>query len=123
MAHILVIDDEASIRTILRRMLEAEGHTIVEAADGDEGLGHFRAEPPDLVITDIFMPNREGLETIMAMRRTEHPVPIIAISGGGASGEMTSLALANRMGAVSTLQKPFDRETLLKCVRKALDAA
>ncbi|MBI5834415.1 MAG: response regulator [Armatimonadetes bacterium] len=123
MAHILVIDDDPHLRTMLRRTLEHAGHVVVEAEDGDAGLSMAEAEPPDLVMTDIFMPRMEGLETIMGLRRRHRDVPVIAMSGGGARGALEHLATADKLGAAFTLSKPFTREEVLAAVDLVLDSA
>src|SRR5690242_8002624 len=98
MAQILVIDDEPMLRRTLRAVLERAGHTVVEAEDGNQGLEQFNVQRPDLVLTDIIMPNREGVETIGEMRRQAPDLPIIAMSGGGTRGGDLFLTLAERLG-------------------------
>ena len=121
--HILVIDDDAHLRTMVRHMLELSGYEVDEAADGDEGLRHCREATPALIITDLFMPGREGLETIIALRHEAQGVPVIAISGGGAHGTFDQLQTAGKLGAVATLRKPFLRVALLDAVHEALTDA
>jgi DNA-binding response OmpR family regulator len=117
MKQILIIDDDDQFRLMLRRVLEKEGYDVLEAADGNQGLTSFRSFRTDLVITDIVMPEREGVETIMAMR-TEFPsVKIIAVSGGGLGAPWDYLMLAKKLGAQVTLEKPLDRNRLLAEVR------
>lgn len=118
--HVLIIDDDPPIREMLRRMLEYAGYQVTEAVDGEAGLRSFQAEPPDLVITDILMPNKEGLETIMGLRRLAPEVPIIAMSGGGHNGTLSYLQTADRLGARVTLAKPFTRQEMLDAVHTAL---
>jgi CheY-like chemotaxis protein len=118
--RILVIDDEDVIRQLLKEMLEWEGYVVTTAANGKEGLQLYRLELPDLIITDIFMPEMEGLETIRALQEGSSKVKIIAISGGGERGMTSFLSLAKRFGALCTLQKPFSREELLELVRGVL---
>ncbi|MCC7492075.1 MAG: response regulator [Fimbriimonadaceae bacterium] len=120
MKRILVIDDDSQIRDMLRRMLEYAGYDVVEAEDGDDGLRQLAAEGADLVITDILMPNKEGLETIIALRRTQPNLPVIAISGGGWSGSLGYLNTADKLGAAATLPKPFSRVQMLDAVGKVL---
>src|SRR5919108_2919694 len=98
-ARILIIDDDDQIRRMLCQALEQAGYEAVEARDGQEGLEHYRAAPTDLIITDILMPGKEGLETIMELRREVPGVKIIAISGGGQTGNMTFLEIARYLGA------------------------
>lgn len=122
MARILVIDDEQSIRRLLRVALEREGHEVVEACEGDEALRLQQAAPAELVITDILMPNKDGIEVIMALRREAPLLKIIAMSGGGVFKQTESLEMAEPLGAVATLRKPFTLEQMLGSVRRALAA-
>jgi CheY-like chemotaxis protein len=118
--RILVIDDEDLIREIVKEMLEAEGYVVFTAANGKEGLRLFRKESPDLIITDIFMPEMEGLETIRELHRGSPQVKIVAISGGGEKGMLSFLSHAKRFGALRTLEKPFSRDELLTTVREVV---
>jgi DNA-binding response OmpR family regulator len=119
MARILVIDDEAAVRTMLDQILRAAGHEVALAADGGEGVVQQRAAPADLVLTDLVMASQQGLDTIIQLRR-EHPkVAIIAMSGKPAGG--TLLDIAHRLGT-SILTKPFSAQELLTAVRSALGA-
>lgn len=118
--RILVIDDEDLMRQVIREMLETEGYLVATAANGKEGLELYRRELPDLIITDIFMPEMEGLETIRALQQDSSKVKIIAISGGGDRGMTSFLSYAKRFGALRALEKPFLREDLIKSVREVL---
>ena len=117
MVRILIIDDDADLRTTLRAILEQAGYVVVEAHDGHEGLTSYEAAPTDLIITDLLMPEQDGLETITALRRINPHVKIIAISGGGQTGRLDFLQTASVLGAQRTLYKPFNRQTLLAAVR------
>ena len=101
MARILLIDDDDTVRTMLRLTLVHFGHTVIEARDGKEGLELFQDANVDLLITDIVMPEKEGLEVLMELRKKHPPVKIIAISGGD------YLHMAKLMGAAKVLAKPF----------------
>ena len=118
---ILVIDDDETIREILRAILEREGYRVLEAQDGNEGLKKFTETPTDLVITDLIMPGKEGIETIRDLRRKFPGVKIIAVSGGGRIGPESYLKMAKGVGALRTLSKPFDRTVLLKAVEEVID--
>lgn len=118
---ILVIDDERMVRMQLRSILEAEGFTVCEAGNGNEGLTRVVLFCPDLVITDILMPDKEGIETILELRHHHTSVRIIAISGGGRIGNKDFLRTAKHLGADRTLAKPFGKEALLKAVHDVLD--
>jgi len=118
---ILVIDDDEPIRELLRAILEHEGYRVLEAQNGNEGLKRFTETPTDLVITDLIMPEKEGIETIRDLRRKFPGVKIIAVSGGGRIGPDSYLKMAKGVGALRTLSKPFDRTVLLKAVEEVIE--
>jgi CheY-like chemotaxis protein len=120
MAHILIIDDDEQIRTVLRQLLEANHHEVTELADGTEAAEQCQQERPDLVITDLLMPEQEGLATIMALRRVVPQVKIIAMSGGGTYLDTDFLPVAQRLGADRTIAKPFGRQDILSLVQELL---
>lgn len=120
MIRILVIDDDPNVRQMICRMLEREGYELDSAANGREGLEKFRAAPADLVITDIIMPEQEGIETIRLLKADYPDCRIIAISGGGRMGPSDYLSMAKLLGATQAISKPFDRMQLLSSVRQAL---
>lgn len=121
---ILVIDDEELIRLQVCTALKQEGYVVHQAANGNEGLTSIALSVPDLVITDILMPDKEGIETILDLRRHYPSIRIIAISGGGRTGNKDFLRTAKHLGADRTLAKPFGLGELLKVVREVLaDAA
>ena len=121
MARILLIDDNALLRTLLRLQLEAAGYEVLEAADGGEGIRLYRNQPVDLVLCDLFMPGKEGLETIRELRGSGAG-RIIAISGDGPLDASDFLRIATMLGAARALNKPFDAATLLEAVREVLQA-
>ncbi len=123
MTRILVVDDEELVRETLCTMLEDAGYETIEAANGVEALHVFDQHEVDLVVTDIFMPEKEGLETIAELRQKKPDVKIIAISGGGGDGNMDYLEYARRFGASSILGKPFLREDVLSVVSAVLERA
>ena len=120
MASILVIDDDEQLRTMLKLVLQLAGYDVIDAGNGDEGLQRYSAQPADLVITDIIMPGKEGLETILELRRRDPLVKIIAISGGGQAGDNQYLRLAKKFGASQVLAKPFSNEEILLAVGELL---
>ena len=120
MAHILVADDEAAVRDICRRLLEKAGHEVTEAGDGDIALKLYRQRPADLVIVDILMPGKEGLETITELRREFPDTRIIAISGGGMIGPDQYLHVARKLGADRVFEKPFYTQELLAAVTELI---
>ena len=117
---ILVIDDDEQMRVLLREVMEWAGHEVVEAADGREGARLQRQHGADLVITDLIMPEQEGLETITALRRDYPGLKIIAISGGGRIGPEAYLPAARELGADRVFSKPFDVRELAETVRELL---
>jgi CheY-like chemotaxis protein len=120
MPRILIIDDEEELRLILREALEYVGYEVVEAGNGEEGLQHYRAAPPDLIITDMAMPGKNGLETIGELRRVDPYIKIIAISGGSSIGPGDVLEIAKQLGANRVLRKPFLLPDMCQAVREAL---
>ena len=119
MATILIIDDEEIIRVLLRSALEAAGYEVTEASNGHEGLERYRQRPTDLVITDILMPEMNGLDMLLELTREFLHAKVIAISGAG--GEKNVLNIAKLLGARQTFQKPFSIPHLLGAVRFALE--
>lgn len=121
MPSVLVVDDEDQIRQLIRETLERAGYEVQEARDGRQGLERYRAKPTDLVIMDILMPDQDGLESIMTLRREFPAVRIIAITGGSDMiGILNFLDVAKMLGARRTLQKPFDMQTLLDAAQAEL---
>ena len=123
MAHILIVDDEAMLRRTLRAILEKGGHKVSEAGDGKRAIEMFTADKPDLVLTDIIMPNREGIETIGELRRQDPHLPIIAMSGGGRTSAELFLTLASNLGATTTLAKPIRQAELIAAIDASLSGA
>ena len=113
MAEILIIDDEPQIRRLLVRVLNGAGHRVCEATNGRDGIELFHRAHPALVITDIVMPNQEGIETILTLRRDDRPVKIIAMSGH----DQEMLETARLIGADDIIEKPFRAHDLLNRVR------
>jgi CheY-like chemotaxis protein len=122
MARILLIDDESQIRSMLRLMLERVGYDVIEAADGMEGIKQYRDNPADLIITDLIMPNKDGIGTIIELKKEFPQVKIIAMSGGGVNRPEGYLDGAKKLGATRTLTKPIDRDEMLNAVRETLKA-
>lgn len=120
MATVLVIEDDEQIRLILRQVLEEEGYDVLEARDGIEGTRVYRERSPDLVITDMVMPEKDGIETIADLRSISPVAKIIAISGGDRLGPEPYLATAKGLGAANVFTKPFMIRELLEAVKRAL---
>ena len=120
MARILVIDDEELIRETIRMKLELSGHVVIEAANGVEGLRALDDGLFDLVVTDIIMPEQEGIETIRKIRHRDPQVAIIAISGGGRGRNYQFIDIAKKLGANDALSKPFTGSQLLALVETTL---
>ena len=120
MTRIVVIDDEEPVRAMLCDVLEEEGYEVAQAGDGWGGLQLLTIAPTDLVITDILMPDKEGIETIREIRDDHPNVGIIAMSGGGAVGNLDFLQLARDFGAAEVLEKPIRIDKLLDAVARVL---
>lgn len=120
MAKILIIDDEPHVRESLGAVLAAAGYEVCLAADGLQGLGRHAEFRPDIVITDIIMPQMEGIGTISELRRRDPTLPIIAMSGGNSFGGLSYLQAAWNLGARRTLTKPIAPAELLAAIRELL---
>lgn len=123
MAHILISEDNPILRATLARTLEALGHTVVLAADGIEAETATCREPVDLVLTDLIMPDRDGLELIQVLKRYRPELPIIAMSGGGRAKAFELSELARDLGADASLRKPFKRAVLVEVIDALLRRA
>lgn len=120
MATILIVDDDDALRALLRRVLVRAGYSVLEAANGRAALEHLRAQPVDLMITDLFMPQQDGLETLLALRRMNVRLPVIAMSGGGSAAQYDMLRTASLFGAARVLMKPFRVEEVLAAINELL---
>ena len=119
--RVLVIDDEALARELIRRILEKEGYEIAEAVNGEQGVESFKGRPCDLVITDLVMPVKDGINTILEIRQLVPDLPILAVSGGGAIAKERYLNAAGYIDGVTTLAKPFTRQQLVDAVAFCLE--
>ncbi|HSI09645.1 MAG: response regulator [Rariglobus sp.] len=122
MSCILLVDDHAEFLAVQKEILEDAGHTVVTASDGHRALVAVKAGGIDLVITDIIMPRKEGIETIVELRTNYPLLKVIAMSGGGRVGALSYLEVAEKLGALHTLEKPFNAATLLAAVKMVLSA-
>ena len=120
MPRILVVDDDQQVRTMIKLTLERDGYGVTEASDGSEAVKIYQQETFDLVITDIVMPGKEGIETIMELRGLNPGAQIIAISGGGRISPEDYLTWAQRFGVARTFTKPVDRTQLLEAVAELI---
>lgn len=118
MTKILVIDDEEQLCEVLEKILVREGFEVIKARNGIEGMNCFKQVRPDVVITDIFMPNKDGIEVITELLCVNPDIAVIAISGMGLC-QLDALDLALLLGAKGVLEKPFTRKQLLEAVEKA----
>jgi DNA-binding response OmpR family regulator len=119
--RILIIDDDPQFLNMLQWMVENANHEVVTAKNGDEGIKLFSQDEFQIVITDILMPDKDGVETIHFLRSQSPKTPIIAISGGypSSSGPSVGLTVAKRLGAFRILGKPFEQKELLEAVSAA----
>ena len=123
MSHILIIDDERSIRELLSDVFSGAGFDVDVAETGVQGIRKIIARRPDLVVTDILMPDKEGLETILELKRMAPDLPIFAMSGGSLGGPIDILAMARRFGAIRVYPKPFDPFEMLQAAQAQLGVA
>jgi DNA-binding NtrC family response regulator len=120
--RVLLIDDEPMVRKIVRKMLERAGHEVVEAENGRVGIEQLERTNFDLVVTDIIMPEMEGIETLMTVRERFPAVVVITMSGGGRTGNVDFLDVAEKLGASATLQKPFTYVALTEAIDQSFGA-
>jgi len=121
LASILIIDDEPDLLEVLATMLRQAGHDVATATDGYEGIASYRAHPTDLVLMDILMPGKEGIETEIELKSEFPDIRIIAMSGGGKIAPERYLQAASAFGACAVLSKPITRETLLGTIAQWID--
>ncbi len=122
MTNIIVADDDPEIRRLLRFILKLEGYYVMVASDGDAVLELAKERKVDALITDIIMPGKEGIETIMEVRELYPEVKVVAMSGGGQKGNEDFLKSAEMVGAHYTIAKPFEPDDFIKVLKKALNA-
>lgn len=115
--RILVIDDDTLVRNMVRDILSDAGYEVIIASNGREGLAVLGREPIGVVVTDILMPEKEGVETILEIKKSWPSVGVVAMSGGGRTGNLHPLKIARSAGASAILTKPFEPDDLLKAVR------
>ena len=121
--RVLLIDDEEMVRKIVRKMLERSGHEVTVAENGRLGLEQLKTGTFDLVITDIIMPEMEGVETLMMVREQHPDVKVIAMSGGGRTGNIDFLSTAEKLGASAILRKPFSLGSLTAAIETTFSGA
>ncbi len=114
--QILVIDDEKTILALLRQLFERQGYHVLTASDGNVGIQTFKNNPVDLVIVDLLMPGKDGIETIQELKCLDPAIKIIAISGGGIIQPDLYLKLARKFGAIYSFKKPIKNDKLLTFV-------
>jgi len=122
MNKILLIDDDNHFREMFAELLKRENFEVIETNDGRNALILYETHKPDLVITDIIMPDKEGIETILDLKRNHPNAKIIAISGGGRTNAMDNLRSARLLGADQTFEKPFDNKEILKSIAELINS-
>jgi len=121
MTRVLVVDDEPSVRNMVAAMIEPAGYDVIEAVNGAEAVNTCKKVPVDLIITDIVMPKKNGIDLIMEIKKEFPDTPIIAISGGGGiEGRYNYLEIAKLIGANYVLKKPFELHELRGVVSEAM---
>lgn len=121
MTNILLIDDDDVLRNTVSKVLEQNNFSVTGLKDGSKAIAEIKSKKYDIVVTDIVMPNKEGIETIQDIRHINPHIPILAVSGGGLTGADTILELAIMMGANGSLTKPFDTAVLVRKITELLD--
>ena len=116
--RILVVDDNADLRSTIQALLQADGFEVVVAGDGEAALAAHQTRPADVVITDLFMPDKDGIETIVELKKLSPKLKIVAMSGWTSTQGSDYLRVAREIGATVTLQKPFDPQELSRVVRQ-----
>jgi DNA-binding NtrC family response regulator len=117
---ILVVDDDPDLLQSLRVLLEAYDYRVVMAANAAAAIAAVTAQAPDLVLTDIYMPDADGFELINALRERNVSVPVVAMSGGGRAGNYDNLAIATHLGAAAVIDKPFSNASLIDTIERVL---
>jgi DNA-binding NtrC family response regulator len=120
MKSILIVDDHEISRKALRTILELSGYAVLEASDGNEAIRQFDNYNPDLVVTDLIMPEKDGIEVLFEIKQKDNDAIVIAISGGGRIGPENYLDAAKKLGAIATFEKPLKPEILLTAIKDAL---
>ena len=120
---ILIVDDEAGIRKVMRAILENEGYSVLEASGGNEAIIQFEKHRPDLVVTDLLMPGKDGIETLFELKQINCKAKIIALSGGGRICPENYLNYAIKLGAIATIEKPFTSFDFLTVINQAMAIA
>lgn len=116
MCRILVVEDDLAVLAVIERCLAGAGYDVETATNGREAMDRIHAQRPDVVLTDVYMPEKDGIELIMELVRLPEKPRLIAMSGGGMLNDATMLSVAGKLGAVRTLKKPFRLEELLATV-------
>ena len=123
MTRILLVDDDDLSRGAVHRMLERAGYVVWSTSQGSQAVDRYQTDPVDLVITDLIMPDKDGLELIQELRKADPKVRILAISGGGRVGADEYLSVARKFGALEVLSKPFSGQELKQAVERSLNSA
>jgi two-component system nitrogen regulation response regulator NtrX len=119
-ATVLVVDDDPDLLQSLRVLLEAYDYSVIMAGNAAAAIAAVRELKPDLVLTDIYMPDADGFELINALRQHNVSVPVVAMSGGGRVGGYDNLAVATHLGAVAVIDKPFSNASLIETIERVL---
>jgi CheY-like chemotaxis protein len=121
MAHVLVVDDDELVRSTIRASLARAGHDVIEARDGQEAVDILARGPVDVVVSDIIMPEIDGIGLLLQLRRQQPRLRVIVISGGGRTQNVDFLRMATALGADLALAKPFTPEDLQRAVQSVLE--
>ena len=117
---ILIIDDDELVRSMMANFLKKNGYAVAQASNGNEGIEIAKKNIPDIVITDMLMPEKEGIETIVDLKKYNTDIKIIAISSGGKTKNMSFLDIAKNVGAQATIEKPFKPQDLIETIKEVI---
>lgn len=120
--QILLVDDDMQFLSFMNEMLTLQHYDVMLADNGESGLARYESKKPDLIITDIVMPGKEGIEMIMEIRNSDSDIPIVAISGGNLGNADSYLGMAKKLGATAVFEKPFSMPDMLSVLKKLLPA-
>jgi DNA-binding response OmpR family regulator len=120
MPTILIAEDDQHLRVLLKQILELNNYCVIAVSDGQQAINYIKENPVDLLITDLIMPKKEGIETISELKKTYHDLPIFAMSGGSLTSTDIYLKIAKNLGVTKTFLKPFNVTEMLEAIKSVV---